>query len=173
MKSDFDPDAGDYRALASSPEAARSVRRASRFPPPGVTVSQSLGGEVWSRITTRHRGRKVTTEKVAVTGGLLGVGLGLLALYEADKVVSGWLGSIGADLSAVNPMNWLASGFNAAAAQARALYGGSASPGGGDSNTSSGASGGSVNSATCGCSFADLLGGSYCGSACLGFSPTL
>lgn len=113
----FDPEAGDYRALTSSEGARRSLRRASRFPPAGVSVAPGLGSEIWARVTTRQRGRKIVTEKVAITGGLLGAGLGLLALYEADKLITAGAQSLGADLSAVNPLNWLASGMNAAAAQ--------------------------------------------------------
>lgn len=167
----FDPETGDYRALTSGEGAERSLRRAARFPPAGVSVAQSLGGEIWSRVTTRQRGRKVVTEKAAITGGLLGAGIALLALYEADKAVTGWLGSIGADLSAVNPLNWLQSGLNAAAAQQAGQSAAQAAAEAAASGPSSPRP--SSVSTTCGCGLSNLLGGNYCGGACLGFMPTL
>ena len=85
-------------------------------PPTGVQVATPASGAIWTRVQTRRRRGKTESRAFAVTDGMVYAGLGLLALYELDKAVSAWGGSLGADLSGINPLNWAAAGFNAASA---------------------------------------------------------
>lgn len=92
-------------------ETARALNLANA--PTGVEVATPAAGQIWARVTTRRRRGKTESSSYALPEGLIFAGLGILALYEIDKAVSAWAGSLNADLQGLDPLNWLKAGMNA------------------------------------------------------------
>jgi len=106
--------------------APRSPRQLARLrqelnlanPPTGIVPAAPLSASVLSWAESRTRRGKTVTKAYQLTDGAILAALGVLAIYELDKAVSAWAGSLGADLQGLNPLNWLVSGANAQTAMA-------------------------------------------------------
>ena len=101
-----------------SPKERAETSRALNLknPPAGVVMAQPASSVIASWVETKTKRRKTDTHTYQLTDGVVFAGLGILFLYELDKAVTAWAGSLGADLSGLNPSNWVAAGLNAGTA---------------------------------------------------------
>ena len=116
-----DPDVEVGQLVPYAPRSRKSLEITSRAlnlrsPPTGVVVAQPASSVVASLVRSRTRRGKTETHTYQVTDGMLYAGLGLFFLFELDKFVSAWAGSVGADLAGLNPINWIQNGMNSVTA---------------------------------------------------------